>query len=38
MRSIPNLMHMSVFMTLLKGSFDYEEAGILDRMHVSFLH
>lgn len=34
--SIPNIMHVSVLLPLLKGRFDYQDAGILDRTHVRF--
>lgn len=34
--SIPNLMHKSVILPLLRGQFQYEEAGILDRTHIRF--
>jgi len=34
--SIPNIMHYSVILPLLKGYFTYEDAGILDRTHMRF--
>lgn len=34
--SIPNLMHRSVILPLLKGEFRYQDAGILDRTHIRF--
>lgn len=34
--SIPNVMHESVILPLLKGKFEYREAGILDRTHIRF--
>ncbi len=34
--SIPNVMHMSVIMPLLKGKFEYMESGILDNTHLRF--
>ena len=34
--SIPNVIHMSVILQLLKGEFEYKDAGILDRTHVRF--
>lgn len=34
--SIPNLMHKSVVLSLLKGKFEYTEAGILDKSHIRF--
>lgn len=34
--SIPNLMHASVLVPLLKGKFEYKESGILDRTHIRF--
>lgn len=34
--SIPNLMHKSVILPLLRGQFQYKDAGILDRTHVRF--
>lgn len=34
--SIPNLLHMSVIVPLLKGHFDYQDAGILDKTHLRF--
>lgn len=34
--SIPNLMNESVILSLLKGEFEYTEAGILDRTHIRF--
>ena len=34
--SIPNLMHKSVILSLLRGQFQYEDAGILDRTHIRF--
>ena len=33
---IPNLMHKSVIIPLLRGQFRYEEAGLLDRTHIRF--
>ena len=29
-------MHMSVIMSLLKGKFEYQDSGILDRTHLRF--
>ncbi len=34
--SIPNVRNWSVIKSLLDGSFDYEEAGILDKTHLKF--
>lgn len=34
--SIPNIMHISVFMGLLRGQFEYQDQGILDRTHIHF--
>lgn len=34
--SIPNIMHYSVMLELLKGNFTYEDSGILDRTHIHF--
>ena len=34
--SIPNIAHGAVRLALLKGSFEYEEAGLLDETHVRF--
>lgn len=34
--SIPNLMYQSVILSLLKGEFQYRDAGILDRTHIRF--
>lgn len=34
--SIPNVMHSSVLYPLLNGSWDYQNAGILDRTHLKF--
>ncbi len=34
--SVPNIMNKSVIMSLLKGEFHYEDAGILDRTHIKF--
>lgn len=34
--SIPNIMHISVLIPLLKGEFQYKESGILDETHVKF--
>jgi hypothetical protein len=34
--SIPNIMHVSVLIPLLKGEFRYREAGILDKTHIRF--
>lgn len=34
--SIPNVMHVSVILSLLQGEFRYEDAGILDRTHIRF--
>jgi GT2 family glycosyltransferase/ubiquinone/menaquinone biosynthesis C-methylase UbiE len=34
--SLPNVMHYSVVLNLLNGSFDYTEAGILDKTHLRF--
>lgn len=32
--SIPNLMHFTVMMELLRGNFTYEDVGLLDRTHI----
>lgn len=34
--SIPNIMHASVLIPLLKGHLEYTDAGILDRTHIKF--
>ncbi len=34
--SIPNLMHLSVIIPLLKGEFTYADDGLLDRTHIHF--
>lgn len=34
--SIPNLMHYSVILELLRGRFSYQDSGILDRTHLRF--
>lgn len=34
--SIPNMMHYSVILDLLKGNFTYQDRGILDRTHMRF--
>jgi len=34
--SIPNIAHGAVRLALLKGSFEYEEVGLLDETHVRF--
>lgn len=34
--SIPNIMHISVIMELIAGSFNYTDAGILDKTHLRF--
>lgn len=34
--SIPNLMHVSVMYSLLRGEFEYQKDGILDRTHIRF--
>lgn len=34
--SIPNIMHYSVVVDLLKGNFTYQDSGILDRTHLHF--
>lgn len=34
--TLPNVAHWSVVQGLLQGSFEYEEAGILDRTHLRF--
>ena len=34
--SIPNLMHYTVILDLLKGNFTYSESGILDKTHLRF--
>jgi len=34
--SIPNVQHVSVVTNLMKGRFDYADAGILDRTHLRF--
>ena len=34
--SVPNIMHYSVVLELLKGNFSYQDSGILDRTHLRF--
>lgn len=34
--SIPNVLHHSVASDLLRGRFDYRDAGVLDRTHLRF--
>ena len=34
--SIPNIMHYTVVLELLKGNFTYDDSGILDRTHLRF--
>ncbi len=34
--SIPNIMHVSVMYSLLKGEFEYQDSGIMDRTHMRF--
>lgn len=34
--SVPNIRHFSVLQMLLRGRWDYEDAGIMDRTHVHF--
>jgi hypothetical protein len=35
--SLPNIMHISVIMPLLKnGLFEYQDSGILDKTHLKF--
>lgn len=34
--SIPNVMHYSILLDLLKGNFTYQDSGILDRTHLHF--
>ncbi len=34
--SVPNIRHYSVLKMLLRGRWDYEDAGIMDRTHVHF--
>lgn len=34
--SIPNLMHTSVILPLLKGDFTYRDEGLLDHTHIHF--
>lgn len=34
--SIPNLMHISVMIQLIKGNFTYADSGILDKTHLRF--
>lgn len=34
--SIPNVLHHSVLADLLRGRFDYRDAGVLDRTHLRF--
>lgn len=34
--SIPNIMHYSVILDLLKGNFTYQDSGILDKTHMRF--
>ena len=34
--SIPNVLHHAVVKDLLRGRFDYRDAGVLDRTHLRF--
>lgn len=34
--SIPNILHFSAIGEILKGSFEYTDAGVLDRTHLRF--
>lgn len=34
--SIPNIMHYSVVLDLLRGNFTYKDSGILDKTHLRF--
>ena len=34
--SLPNVMHFSAFWPLLRGRWDYQDAGVLDRTHLRF--
>ncbi len=34
--SLPNIMHYSVILDLLRGNFTYQSCGILDRTHLKF--
>lgn len=34
--SIPNILHYSVILDLLRGRFSYQDSGILDRTHLRF--
>ena len=34
--SIPNVMHVTVMEQLLKGRFEYQDTGLLDRSHIHF--
>lgn len=34
--ALPNVAHWSIRLRLLRGRFDYEESGILDRTHLHF--
>lgn len=34
--SLPNVLHVTEVMNLLKGRFDYQDSGILDRTHLRF--
>jgi GT2 family glycosyltransferase/ubiquinone/menaquinone biosynthesis C-methylase UbiE len=34
--SIPNIMHASVILPLLKGNFDYKDEGVLDKKNIRF--
>lgn len=34
--SIPNILHYSVILELLRGRFSYKDSGILDRTHLRF--
>ncbi len=34
--SIPNIMHASVLVPLIKGEFNYKDSGILDKTHIRF--
>lgn len=36
--SLPNVAHYSVLWSLLRGRFDYTEAGIMDRTHLHFYY
>ena len=34
--SIPNLTHSAIMLSLIKGRFDYQDTGLLDRTHIHF--